>query len=227
MVITTGGDTGIRTAPDSTIRGVIGMLSADDSASGRCPKGQFPPDARGPAQCRPTAIRRRGPLRDEVKQIQCFHVMVADRPGEGARVLTAFRHAGVRLLGFSGFSLGHHQARLVLVPQDPAALVNAAKAAQIPLSGKETAFLNQGDDRAGVLAKTMTKLALSEINITSAQLFCGDDGRYGGIVWLKPADVQKAAKALAVRDVAARDDAIVDLASDGSFPASDSPPWTP
>jgi len=175
-------------------------------------------------------------MRDEVKQIQCFHVMVADRPGEGARVLSALRHAGVRLLGFSGFSLGHHQARLLLVPQDPAALVNAAKIAQIPLSGKETAFLIQGADRAGLLAKTVTKLALSDINITSAQLFCGDDGRYGGIVWLKPADVQKALKALAVRNVAmtngattsgGTNDAMVDLASDGSFPASDSPPWNP
>jgi hypothetical protein len=181
-------------------------------------------------------------MRDEVKQIECFHVMVGDRPGEGARVLTAFRHAGVRLLGFSGCSLGHHQARLVFIPQDAAAFMNAARAARIPVSGKETAFLIHGADRAGLLAKTVTKLALSEINIASAQLFSGDDGKYGGIVWLKPADVQKAAKALAVRSVAAanvatRDvaatkvatinDAIVDLASDGSFPASDSPPWNP
>jgi len=175
-------------------------------------------------------------MRDEVKQVDCFRVMVVDRPGEGARVLTAFRHAGVRLFGFSGCSLGHHQARLIFVPQDPAAFVNAAKAAQIPLAGKETAFLIQGADRAGLLAKTVTKLALSEINITSAQLSCGDDGRYGGIIWLKPADVQKAVRALAVRNVAttngattngATNDATVDLASDGSFPASDSPPWNP
>jgi hypothetical protein len=165
-------------------------------------------------------------MRDEVKQIDCFHVMVGDRPGEGARVLTAFRHAGIKLLGFSGSSQGHHQARLVFAPEDPAAFVDAAKVAQIPLSGKETAFLIRGGNRPGVLAKATTKLALSEINITSAQWFCGDDGRYAGIVWLSPGDVNKAAQALGIQDVAPADDE-VDLASDASFPASDAPPWTP
>ncbi len=168
-------------------------------------------------------------MRDEIKQIDCFHVMVGDRPGEGARVLTALRHAGVKLLSFSGTSQGQHQARLDFVPEDPAAFVDAAKAAQIALSGREKAFLIRGANRPGLLAKTATKLALSEISITSAQWFCGADGRYNGIVWIKQADVNKATQALAIQQVAQADDfdKIVDLASDDSFPASDAPPWTP
>jgi hypothetical protein len=70
-------------------------------------------------------------MANEVKQVDYFYVTVADKPGEGARILTAFRDAGVNLLGFCGFPQGARKAQLDFVPEDPALFVKAARRARI------------------------------------------------------------------------------------------------
>jgi len=157
-----------------------------------------------------------------IKQVDYFHVAVADRPGEGARLLATFERAGINFLAFSGFPRGLHAAQFDFVPEDTDAFIKAAKAARVVLSEKKTAFLIQGSDSPGRVAEMASKLAEAEINVIAAQVLCAGGGRYGGIVWVAQADVAEAAKALA-----SSSSDQVDLASDDSFPASDAPPWTP
>ncbi len=66
------------------------------------------------------------------------------------------------------------------------------------LSDKKTAFLVEGDDRIGAAAGVLDKLAAAKINVTALDAVRGGGGRYGAIIWVKPGDVDKAAKALGV-----------------------------
>ncbi|MGH9657732.1 MAG: ACT domain-containing protein [Bryobacteraceae bacterium] len=135
---------------------------------------------------------------DEIRRIDYYYVSVSDKPGEGGRILTALYRAGVNLLGVSAFPHGARRSQLDLIPEDSAALAKAAKASGITVSKKKSGFLIQGDDRPGVLAEIAGKLAQANVNITSVQAFCAGGGRYGGMLWVKPPDLRRAAKVLGI-----------------------------
>jgi len=133
---------------------------------------------------------------DEIRRIDYYDVMVPDKPGEAARILTALETAGVNLIAFSGFPQGARKAQLDFMAQDGAALKKAARAAGLTLGAKKTGFMMQGEDHPGAAAVIARKLAEAGINLTSMQIVCAGAGRFGGLFWVKPADVRKAAKVL-------------------------------
>jgi prephenate dehydratase len=132
---------------------------------------------------------------DTVRKLDYFALTVADRPGEGARLVAALKDNGVNLLAFSGFPAGR-KAQVDLVPEDAAALRAAAKKLKLALGPRKTCFVIQGDDRVGALADTLQKLADAKINVTAIQAVTAGMGRYGAIFWVKPRDAAKAAKTL-------------------------------
>jgi hypothetical protein len=137
-------------------------------------------------------------MADEIRRVDYFYVTVPDKPGEGARALGALRDAGVNLLAFSGFPQGRG-AQMDFVPEDAAAFRRAARAAKWKLTGPKKAFLLSGDDRPGVVADVMQKLADAKINVTAVDAACAGAGRYGAILWVAPRDVARAARILGAR----------------------------
>jgi hypothetical protein len=81
-------------------------------------------------------------------------------------------------------------------PEDAAAFKTAARKAGLKLSAKKTGFLIQGEDRPGAIANLAAKLAAVNVNVTASDAVCAGEGRYGAMLWVKPADVRKAARAL-------------------------------
>jgi hypothetical protein len=134
---------------------------------------------------------------DTIQRVQYFYVEVPDKPGEGARVLSLLKEAGVNLLAFSGFPKGR-RAQIDFIPSDAAAFRAAARKAKLKLTGPKTGFLVQGEDRIGAIAELMSKLAEAGINVTALDAVAAGAGRYGAIFWVKPGDVNKAAKVLGV-----------------------------
>ncbi len=135
---------------------------------------------------------------DAIRRIDYYYVSVPDKPGEAARILSALQQAGVNLLGVSAFPHGARRCQLDLIPEDGATLTQAAQSTGLKLSKKKSGFLIQGDDRSGAIAEITQKLTQAKVNITSVQAFCAGSGRYGGMLWVKPPDMRKAAKALGV-----------------------------
>ncbi len=134
-------------------------------------------------------------MADTVQQVQYFYIEAPDKPGEGAKLLTMLKEAGVSLLAFSGFPKGR-RAQIDFIPADPAAFRAAARKAKLKLVGPKTGFLVQGEDRRGAVAELMAKLADAKINVTAIDAVAAGAGRYGAILWVKLGDVTKAAKIL-------------------------------
>ena len=134
-------------------------------------------------------------MADSVRLVEYFYMTTPHKPGVGAAVLGELRQAGVNLLAFSGFPSGRG-AQIDFVPEDPAAFRAAAKKAKWKLTGPKKAFLVAGEDRPGVIAALMQKLADAKINVTAVDAACAGAGRYGAILWVAPRDVARAARAL-------------------------------
>ncbi len=132
-------------------------------------------------------------MADTVQRVQYFYIEAPDKPGEGAKLLTMLKEAGVSLLAFSGFPKGR-RAQIDFIPADPAAFRAAARKAKLKLVGPKTGFLVQGEDRRGAVAELMAKLADAKINVTAIDAVAAGAGRYGAILWVKSGDVTKAAK---------------------------------
>jgi hypothetical protein len=135
-------------------------------------------------------------MADAVRRVEYYYVTVPDTPGEGNRILSALKDGGVSLLAYLGFPVGGGQSQIDLVPEDPGSLRQAAERAGITLSEPKRAFLIQGDDHVGAVADTTAKLAEANINVTAAAATAAGSGRYGMILWVAPADYDKAAGAL-------------------------------
>ena len=134
-------------------------------------------------------------MAESIRRVQYFYVMTSDKPGEGARALQTLKEAGVNLLAFSGFPVGK-RAQLDFVPEDPAAFRAAARAAKWKVTGPKAGFLIEGDDRTGVMADLLGKLAAARINVTASDAVIAGAGRFGAILWVKPRDVNRTGKLL-------------------------------
>jgi predicted amino acid-binding ACT domain protein len=136
-------------------------------------------------------------MAETVQLVEYFYVQVPDKPGEGARLLAQLKEAGVNLLAFSGFPAGR-KGQLDFVPEDAKAFKAAARMAKWQISPAKKVFLISGDDRVGVGADLLGKLAAAKINIIASQAITAGAGRFGMLLWVKPGEVRKAAKALGV-----------------------------
>jgi len=136
-------------------------------------------------------------MADATRVVDYYYTMVPDKPGEAARVLRALRDARVNLLAFTAFP-SQRKTQADFVPADPAAFVAAAKAAKLKVKGPKKVFLIDGDDRVGALSEVMAKLGAAKVNATATEAVCSGMGRFGALLWVKPKDLKKAARALGV-----------------------------
>lgn len=138
-------------------------------------------------------------MADRVRKVSYCKCEVPTRPGQAAAALGALRDAGVDLLAFTGFPLGGGRAQLDFVAENPAALRRVARRHGWRLSRPKKGFLIQGDDRIGAVHSHLARLAEARINVTAVDAVSAGGGRYGVILWVRPRDTARAARALRAR----------------------------
>ena len=136
-------------------------------------------------------------MADRIRRVDYYYITIPDKPGEGAKVLAVLKKAKINLLAFSGFPKGG-RAQLDFIPKGPAGFLRVARKAKWKLSSRKTGFLVQGKDRIGACADFLGKLAAAKINVTAVDAVSAGGGRYGAIFWVKPRDVNRAAKVLRI-----------------------------
>ena len=138
-------------------------------------------------------------MADRVRKVSYCYPIVPHRAGQGARVLGALKAAGVDLLVFHGFPTRGGKAQLDLFTDDMATVRRVAAKNGWRLSPVKRALLVQGTDQPGAVHRHFTKLADAGIRVTAATGIAAGAGRYGMIVWVKPSDYARAARALGAR----------------------------
>jgi len=93
---------------------------------------------------------------DTVRRVDYYYVTAPDKPGEGARIFSALRDAGVNLLAAHAFPTAR-KSQIDVVPADTVAFLSAAKNAGLKLSKPKAMFLIEGDDRVGALTSTLCR----------------------------------------------------------------------
>jgi hypothetical protein len=136
-------------------------------------------------------------MADLIRTTQYFKVQIADKPGTLAGALAPLREAGVNLLALHAFPRSR-RTQVDVVPEDPIAFKNIAKAHQLKIQGPKMCLLVDGDDRPGALADLTDRLGSARINMTAVTGLTAGQGRFGAILWVKPGDVKKAAKVFGI-----------------------------
>ena len=126
-------------------------------------------------------------------------LMVPARAGVGAAVLGALAKAGVNLEALTGFPAGAGRAQLDLVTNDQAAVRRVAAREGWRISRTRRCFVIRGRDRVGAVHRELRKLARAGISVTAADAVAAGGRRFGMILWVKPKDYARAARALRAR----------------------------
>ena len=138
-------------------------------------------------------------MADRVIKVIYGYLAVPNRAGQGDRVLGELERSGVNLLAFTAFPGKGGKAQVDLVVEDLAALRRAAKRNGWRLSDAKRGFLVQGTDKVGAVHRHIHKLAKAKISVTAADAVSAGKGRYGMVLWVRPADYGSAAKVLGAR----------------------------
>ena len=133
-----------------------------------------------------------------IRRVDYFYLTIPNKSGEGVRILSTLKEAGINLLAFSGFPSGR-RSQIDFVPEDPVAFRKVARKSGWKLSPRKSCFLIEGEDQAGAFLDVVSRLADAKINVTASAAVCTGKGHYGALLWVKPPDVGKAVRKLGIK----------------------------
>jgi len=131
-----------------------------------------------------------------VRKVSYVVLKVRNRAGTAAQVLGALAQGKVNLLAFTGFPDAGGKSQLDVMTGDLAGVRRVAKKQGWKLGATKRGFVAQGKDRVGAVHRQIKGLAKRGINLTAVDAVSAGRGRFGMILWVKPGDYARAARAL-------------------------------
>jgi hypothetical protein len=135
---------------------------------------------------------------NRIRRVDYYHANVMDEPGEAYKVLSALAGLGVNLVAFTAVPVGPDRTQVTLFPEDPGKMKSEAQKAGMSLDGPHRALLVQGDDELGALAAVHEKLYHASVNVYVSTAIADGAGKFGHLIYVRPEDFERAAKALGV-----------------------------
>ena len=133
-----------------------------------------------------------------IRRVDYFYLNVKDQPGEAYKLLALFADRGINLLAFTAVPMGEQRTQLTVFPEDPGRLATEARNTGLALDGPHPALLVQGDDELGALADVHRRLYEANINVYAASGVADGKRGFGYLIYVKPDDFERAARALDV-----------------------------
>ena len=128
------------------------------------------------------------------KRMTYFKANLEDKPGALLGILKGLKTKNIGLKGLWGFATSSGRAEVYVVPNDAEKLRTLWKSSGTIVE-EGAIFHLGGPDKTGVLLKPLEALAAAGVNLNAAHAI-GGSGTFGSFLWVKPEDVEKAAKAL-------------------------------
>lgn len=138
-------------------------------------------------------------MADRVRKVNYCYVTVPHRAGQGVRVLRALAEAKINLHAIVGFPVRGGRAQIDFIADRPSQIRRVAVRHGWRVSRNKRAFLVQGADKPGAVHRVLRKLADARVSVTATAGVAAGGKRYGMIVWVKPRDYARAARALRAR----------------------------
>jgi hypothetical protein len=120
-----------------------------------------------------------------------------DQPGVLLGVMQDLKSRNIALKSLWGFGKRDSDAELYAIAKDSEKLRDAWKASGL-LAEEGTGFFLKGTDKTGVLVKSLEVLTQANINIR-AIMAIAVGGKYGTLMWVDSADIEKTAQALGAK----------------------------
>lgn len=133
-----------------------------------------------------------------IRRVDYFYMSIADQPGEGYKLLNTLAGLNINLLAFSAIPIGPTHTQLILFPNSSENLQDVATKTKMVVDGPHPAFLVQGDDELGMLAKIHEKLYDEKINVYASNGVTDGKGNFGYIFYVRPEQYDEACEALGI-----------------------------